>query len=196
MFANRFTALVDACVLAGALKRNLLLSLAEAEFFRLRWSKPILDETETAIRRILADRGAEDAAERASRSRQAMEQAFEDAAVTGFDTMLGACQGLPDPKDVHVLAAALKTRAAIIVTDNLRDFPDAVVRPLNLEVRSADDFLADTIALDPGRAVAAIRRMRERFRRPEKTAEQLLLDMEAAGLTATVDGLRGHVLSL
>lgn len=38
MFANRFTALIDACALAGALKRNLLLTLAEAEFFRLRWS--------------------------------------------------------------------------------------------------------------------------------------------------------------
>ena len=31
MFANRFTALLDACVLASPLKRNLLLSLAEAE---------------------------------------------------------------------------------------------------------------------------------------------------------------------
>jgi hypothetical protein len=38
-------------------------------------------------------------------------------------------------------------------------------------------------ALDTGRAVAAIRRMRERFRKPEKTAAILLLDMEANGLT-------------
>ena len=28
MFANRYTALIDACVLAGALRRNLLLTLA------------------------------------------------------------------------------------------------------------------------------------------------------------------------
>lgn len=49
MFANRFTALIDACALAGALKRNLLLTLAEAEFFRLRRSETILDETESAI---------------------------------------------------------------------------------------------------------------------------------------------------
>jgi hypothetical protein len=77
MFANRFTALVDACVLAGALKRNLLLSLAEAEFFRLRWSTPSLTKREQAILRILADRGADDAADRARRSRQAMERASE-----------------------------------------------------------------------------------------------------------------------
>lgn len=49
MFANRFTAFIDACSLAGALKRNLLLTLAEAEFFRLRWSIKVLDETEAAI---------------------------------------------------------------------------------------------------------------------------------------------------
>ena len=45
MFANRFTAIVDACVLVGVAKRNLLLSLAEAELFRVRWSDEIIDES-------------------------------------------------------------------------------------------------------------------------------------------------------
>ncbi|KSB88928.1 hypothetical protein AS593_21335 [Caulobacter vibrioides] len=196
MFANRFTALVDACCLAGALKRNLLLTLAEAEFFRLRWSPRILDETEKAITRILTAKGAPDAGEHAVRARRNMQAAFEEADVGDYGAMLPACHGLPDPDDTHVLAAALKTRAAIIVTDNIRDFPAAVLSPFNLEARSADDFIADTIALDTGRAVAAIRRMRERFRRPEKTAEILLLDMEAEGLTESVDILRAHVASL
>ncbi len=113
-----------------------------------------------------------------------------------FKAMIGAVAGLPDGNDRHVVAAALKTSAAVIVTDNLRDFPKAVLTPLNLEARSADAFIADTIALDPGRAVAAIRKMRVRLKRPEKTADTLLLDMEAAGLTKTVDALKPHVLSL
>lgn len=196
MFANRFTALIDACALAGALKRNLLLTLAEAEFFRLRWSDQILDETQAAIESILSGKGVEDAAARALRARTAMVTAFEEACVGDFSGMMGAVTGLPDENDRHVVAAALKTSAAIIVTDNLKDFPERVLTPLNLEARSADAFIADTIALDPGRAVAAIRRMRERLKRPEKTAEILLLDMEAAGLTETVDVLKPHVLSL
>jgi hypothetical protein len=69
LFANRFTAFVDACSLASALKRNLLLSLAEAEFFRLRWSSRVLDETETAIEEILNAKGFADAAARAERAR-------------------------------------------------------------------------------------------------------------------------------
>jgi predicted nucleic acid-binding protein len=196
LFANRFTVFVDASALAGALKRNLLLTLAEAEFFRLRWSTSVLDETQRAIEKILSGKGVPDATERAARARASMETAFEEATVTDFDKFLSACADLPDPGDAHVVAAALKTEAAMIVTDNLKHFPHALLEPLNMEARSCDAFIADTVALDPGRAVAAIRRMRERFKKPEKTAGLLLLDMEANGLTETVDVLRAHVESL
>lgn len=196
MFANRFTAFIDACSLAGALRRNLLLTLAEAEFYRLRWSAPVLSETEAAIEKMLLGKGAPDAKARAARARQAMETAFEDAMVAGFDELLGVGALLPDSKDAHVLAAALKTRAAMLVTENLKDFPEAALERLNIEVRSSDAFIADTIALDPGKAVAAIRTMRLRLKKPEKTSEDLLLDMEAMGLVEAADALRPHILSL
>ena len=196
MFANRFTALIDACTLADTLKRNLLLTLAEAGFFRLRWSGPILDETEAAIDGILRKKGRADAADRAKRARASMEAAFEDAMVTDFDIFLPAAAGLPDPGDAHVVAAAIKTQAAMIVTENLKDFPAAILATLDMEAKSADEFIADTIALDEGRAVAAIRRMRERFEKPEMTAEALLLSMEATGLVEAVNLLRPHVESL
>ena len=130
-----------------------MLTLAEAEFFRVRWSVQVLDETQRAIEKILADKGygADDAKDRATRARQAMEAAFEEAIVEDFKDLLCVCEGLPDPGDVHVLAAALKTQAATIVTENLKDFPEHVLAPLNIEARSADSFIADTIALDPGR---------------------------------------------
>jgi hypothetical protein len=86
--------------LAGALK-NLLLSPAEAEFFRVRWSTPVLDETEKAIHRILDKKGCADAASRAARARQGMEQAFEDAVVTESDRFLKYYEGLPDQDDAH-----------------------------------------------------------------------------------------------
>ena len=196
MFANRFTAFVDACTLASALKRNLLLTLAEAEFFRVRWSEPVLAETQTAIQNFFENKGEEDAAARAVRARTSMETAFEEAMVSDFEKFLSVCEGLPDPNDAHVVAAAVKTQAAMIVTDNLKHFPQSVLGRLNIEARSADAFIADTIALDPGRAVAAIRQMRERFSRPELTPEVLLLRMESVGLTETVDVLRPHVESL
>ena len=196
MFANRFTALVDACVLAGASRRNLILSLAEAEFFRLRWSSQILDETQRASVDILGRKGEPKAEEHAARARACMEQAFEEATVSDFDLFLCACAGLPDPGDAHVVAAALGTRADVIVTDNLKHFPHEVLGPLGLDVRSSDAFIADAITLDPGRAVAAINKMRLRLKKPEKTPAALLLDLEAVGLTETVDVLRPYEASL
>lgn len=196
MFANRFTALVDACALAGVLKRNLILTLAEAEFFRLRWSASILDETQRAIDEILARKGEPNSAVMAARARFAMENAFEEAMVSGFEQFLCACAGLPDPNDAHVVAAALGTRADVIVTDNLKDFPQSVLGPLNLDARSSDAFIADAITLDPGKAVAAIQKMRQRFKRPDKTPAMLLIDMEAGGLIETADVLRPYEASL
>ena len=170
--------------MADALRRNLLLTLAEAEFFRVRWSNEILDETERAIAGIAAAKGLDDALPRAARARAAMERAFEEALVTEYDQLIVAAEGLPDPGDRHVLAAAIKTQAQTIVTENLRDFP------------RSDDFIADTIALDIGRAVPAVRAMRERLKLPTIEAERLLKDMEARGLVASAGVLAPYVGSL
>jgi len=193
-FANRYTAFVDACVLANVLRRNVLLTLAEAEFFRLRWSRPVMDETRRAIRDILNK--LPDADERAERACAMMEAAFEDAMVDGFEDLLTACRVLPDLKDTHVLAAALKTRADVLVTDNLKHFPSEKLASFNIEVRSADEFFADTIELSVGTAVGALKMMRSGFQRPALTVDDLFVRMEAQGLVATVDILRAHARSL
>jgi hypothetical protein len=84
----------------------------------------------------------------------------------------------------------------MIVTENLKDFPSANLASLDMEAKSADEFIADTIALDEGRAVAVIRQMRERLSKPALTAEELLLRMEAAGMQEAVDLLRPYIESL
>ena len=125
-----------------------------------------------------------------------MEEAFEEASVQDYESLEMGIVGLPDPDDAHVIAAAVKTRASVVVTENLRDFPVEVLKPLDLEAKTADHIIADTIDLDAGRAVPALRQMRLRFRFPEVDAPTLLLKMEAAGLTRAVDALREHTLSL
>lgn len=196
MFANRYTALIDACALADTLRRDLLLTLAEADFFRIRWSPEIMGETERAIAKLAGERGHPDAEARAERARSAMMRAFPEALVDGFDHLLGAAAMVTDPKDHHVVAAALKTQAQTIVTDNLRDFPAAILGPLGIEARRADDFIADTIALDLGLAIPAIRAMRLKYRKPAFDADDLLVRMEQRGLVATAGILAQHGGSL
>ena len=84
----------------------------------------------------------------------------------------------------------------MIVTDKLKDFQSEQMAAFGLDVRRADEFIADTIMLDEGRAVSAMRRMRERLHKPDLAADELLLRMEAVGLTETVDVLRLHIHSL
>src|SRR6185369_8432612 len=98
---NRFTAFIDACSLASVLRRDLLLSLAEADFFRLRWSSRVLDETQRAIEKIRTNKGQLDAAEKAAKARSDMARAFEDAMVTDFDHLLLVADQLPDQNDAH-----------------------------------------------------------------------------------------------
>ena len=83
-----------------------------------------------------------------------------------------------------------------MVTNNIRDFPNAYLNSLHLKASTADDFLSDLIDLDTPGAVAALKTMRERFKRPELDAEALLRRMESAGLTQTVTLLVSEIESL
>lgn len=89
-----------------------------------------------------------------------------------------------------MLAAAIQTKAALIITQNLMDFPPGSLAPHEIEAISTDDFLADCIDLAGIEAVAALRRMRERFCNPSIDAEALILRIEQLGLgqTATLLG--------
>lgn len=145
---------------------------------------------------MFSDKGDELARQKTNHVLQQMKGSFADACITGHECLIEGMLGIPDPDDRHVVAAALKTRASVIVTDNKVHFPQEVLVPLDLEAKSADEFIADTIDLDVGRAVAAVRQMRESFKKPEMTADSLLVLMEKRGLTLTVDMLREHMASL
>lgn len=123
-----------------------------------------------------------------------MEAAFPEACVETHDDII-TIPDLRDPKDLHVVVAAVKTKAAIIVTDNIKHFPDTVLSRYALFARTADDFIADAIDLDQPRALTTIEAMRQRLHKPELTHEALLLRMEATGLIATADLLRPSLLA-
>jgi hypothetical protein len=52
-----------------------------------------------------------------------------------------------------LLAAALTTKADVLVTEHLKHFPSKPLAAFELDVRITDDFFADTIMPDEGRAV-------------------------------------------
>jgi hypothetical protein len=92
---------------------------------------------------------------------------------------------LPDPDDRHVLAAAVVGHADAIVTQNLDDFPKAVLARYNIEPQHPGEFVMNQIELDETRALNAIRLMRTRLRRPRRSAVELIDTLDRLGLRVT-----------
>lgn len=129
-----FAALLDTCVLWPSLQRDFLLSMAIEGLYRPLWSDAILEELFLHEQYKLLDRGSEPGAALAAADHLLgnMRAAFDDAVVTGWEPLDGSF-GLPDPDDEHVVAAAVVGGAGVIVTDNLKHFPVALVPQLLVE---------------------------------------------------------------
>jgi hypothetical protein len=58
-----------------------------------------------------------------------MREAFPEACVSVPPALLGAVPEIPDEADKHVVAAAIHEGAQVIVTSNLKHFPQEMLAP-------------------------------------------------------------------
>ena len=138
----QYTAVLDANVLYPALLRDVLLSLADADLYSVKWSVHIHDEWTRSLLRDRPGMGVQIAA-----AAQAMEDAIPDCLVSGYEHLIEGLK-LPDPDDRHVLAAAITGHAAAIVTWNEKDFPREVLDPFGIEVQTPDEFVLNQLMLE------------------------------------------------
>ena len=75
---------------------------------------------------------------RAQSWREAVDRYFPEATVRGYEALLDRCEN--HPKDRHVLTAAIRSAATVIVTYNLRDFPDSALSRWNVSAVHPDLF--------------------------------------------------------
>ena len=190
-----FSALLDTNVLWPSLQRDFLLSLAAEGLYRPLWSEAVLDEVQEheALKLIIRGTPADEAHGRAEHLIGQMRLAFDDAIVMGWKNLEGTF-GLPDPDDEHVLAAATIGGAGVIVTDNDKDFPAALL-PTGLEIQSARDFAANTVSVDPARAARALAEIAWRHRNPRHSPSELLDLLVARYAMDDVAYLIGPLLS-
>jgi hypothetical protein len=181
-------AIYDANILYPAPLRDLFIRLAQAGLVRARWTEAIHDEW---VRSVLKD-NPRLSAERLARTRALMNEAIRDCLVSGYEDLI-ASLALPHPDDRHVLAAAIRAGAEVIVTYNLTDFPAATLAGFNVEAQHPDDFLLYLLDLAPGVVCAAVKQQRESLRNPPKTAQELLATLESQGLTQAVARLRKFI---
>ncbi|KUP92296.1 RSP_2648 family PIN domain-containing protein [Tritonibacter horizontis] len=127
--------LLDTCVLYPTVMREMLLGAAALGHFTPLWSDRILGEWARAALKLGPAGAAQAEAE------IALLRAAWPGAVVAPHAGLSARLWLPDPNDIHVLAAAVSGHADAIVTLNAKDFPRNLLSEEGLDRLGPDQLL-------------------------------------------------------
>jgi len=183
--SGRFTALLDANVLYPAPIRDYLLHLANLNLYKPKWSSEIHDEW---IRNLLANR-PDLSKEAIERTKSAMDSAFPDANVEQYEELISVIK-LPDEDDRHVAAAAIRGKADVIVTFNLKDFPENALSTYGIEFQNPDEFISNLINLDKKKCLKALENQVKSLKNPPRSREEVLETLTNCGLEKSVDLLK------
>lgn len=182
----RYTCVLDTNVIYPIEVRDLLFWFAHYDLFTPKWSHNIFSEWV----RVMLRKGISH--EEASKRMNKANIAFPDALVLNYESLIDGLK-LPDPDDRHILAAAIKTNANIIVTNNLKDFPEDYLATYGLTAKSADDFLTDIIDLNPDTAIKAFKDLVLNRRNPDLDEFEVLDILRKQNLKDAADYLHSQL---
>ncbi|WP_299692418.1 RSP_2648 family PIN domain-containing protein [uncultured Tateyamaria sp.] len=136
--------LIDANVLFPTVMREVVLGVARQGLFTPQWSPRILEEWARAAARLGP------VAEAQARGEIAQLAVAWPKAVIRHPPELEARLWLPDPGDIHVLAAAIQGSSDIIMTMNAKDFPRNILAEEGLSRVDPDGYLQRCAQTQPG----------------------------------------------
>jgi predicted nucleic acid-binding protein len=171
----RFGVMLDANVLVPITLTDTLLHIAEHGMYQPLWSERILDETLSTLKVLHPTKAPLVLERRIAR----MNNAFPQACVSGWEHLVEGLVGIcPDPDDAHVVAAAIFGQAEIIVTSNLKDFPQSLLEPLGMQAISPDDFLLDQLDLNHEFVMESLQTQALNKKRPPLTLMEIAAQLE------------------
>jgi len=182
-----FVVVYDANVLYPSTLRDLLIRVARAGLVQAKWTQRILDEVFDNLGRNRPDIPPE----KLARTRELMIRAVRNCLVTDFERLVDTFV-LPDPDDRHVLAAAVRAHAQVIVTWDIGDFPAQALAPWDIEARSPDAFLLDQVHLNRKVVWSCVQQIADSWRNPPGTLDDVLSSLERDRLTQTVAELQSE----
>ena len=118
-----------------------------------------------------------------------MVEAVPDCLVRGYETLIDGLK-LPDPNDRHVLAAAIRAGAQVIVTSNLKDFPEADLTAYHVDAQDPDDFVSHLIDLAPGAVCGVVTEQAAALKNPARTVDEILDRLGAQGMPQSAAQIR------
>mgnify|MGYP000901783937 CR=1 FL=1 len=146
--SDRIIAVLDPSAIYPGIVRDLFFWFAHYDLYTPKWGRHTFDEWKEAMQK----KGVPP--EESERRVRKADQAFPDALVQHYEGLMKHLS-LPDEKDRHVLAVAIKINAHIIVSNNITHFPKQILDMFGIKVKTADDFLADIIESESETAIRA-----------------------------------------
>jgi predicted nucleic acid-binding protein len=168
--AASYIVVLDANVLFPSSLRDTLLRAYKKGLYTLRCTEDILEE----VQRNLVNKN-QTTEQQAHHLMDTIRKQFPEAFVSDYKELINSMTN--NPKDRHVLAAAVACGARVIVTNNLRDFPHHTIAPFEVEVQHPDDFLVQLFYLYPDVMIEIIERQAKDLQRPPKTTQELLTSL-------------------
>jgi predicted nucleic acid-binding protein len=167
---SSFGVVLDACVLIPASIRDTLLRAAQKGMYRLHWSDLILEEVGRNLvnKRMTTEEGALYLFEK-------IQEAFPQARVRSFESLIPSMTN--DEKDRHVLAVAVVSNSQVIVTSNIRDFPEASLSPFGVRTQTPDQFLTHLLHLNPQAMVELLTQQARDLVNPPMSLQELLEEL-------------------
>lgn len=180
----RYVVVYDTCVLFPNTQRDLLIRLSIKELVQAKWSSEILDELRTTLksRRDMSDEQLDNLVD-------LMNQAVPDCMVDDYAGMATDVK-LPDERDRHVVAAAIRSRAQAIVTDNIKDFPAEELGRYGISVFTPDEFVLNQISIDDRTAYACLQQIADSRVNPTMGIDDVMHELENSGLLLSMAKLR------
>jgi len=127
--------LIDTCVIYPTVMRQMVLGVAAAGVFTPLWSARIIEEWQRAAQKLGPEGVTQAAAEAVM-----LRDRWPEAEIR-YPASLEKRLWLPDPADIHVLAAAIAGSADLVLTMNAKDFPRNILAEEGLSRSDPDGFL-------------------------------------------------------
>ena len=175
--STNFTVIYDANIFFGVFRRTVMMHLAQAGIFRARWTEDIHTEWINNLHALRPDIPIE----KLQRTRGFIDAAVPDCLVRNYRAIAKGLE-LPDENDRHVLAAAIKAGAQVIVTCNLRDFPAAILQEYEIEAQHPDDFILYQKEENLSLVTEKLRRCRAEFKNPPCSVEEFIRRLRTSEL--------------
>lgn len=163
----------------------MFVEIARQGVVQAKLTDKILDEAFNSLLKKCPDLNASNL----KKTRKLMIESVPDCLVENYESLSEPLE-LPDIKDKHVLAAAIKCSAQVIVTDNLKHFPVSELETYGIEAQSPDTFLLHLIDLNKSKIKSILRELSSEFEDPPYTLTEYLSILENCGLSESVRELK------